>query len=109
MPRYHAEFYHPEMIEEFLREQGFAHLRAKKRGSIVTITSGPQRDPVKHFRVRRDTVHLWCLDMADHRGRWEPTPYREVLKDLLHRVVDSFSWVLSPADENPERTSDPED
>ena len=107
MPRYHAESYHPGQIERFLHERGFTHLRAKKRGSAVTITSGPDHDPVKHFRVRRDTVHLWYLDMADHRGRWERTPYREDLVALLQRVVDSFHWVLSPVAENPERTSDP--
>ncbi len=107
MPRYHADSHHPEMIEDYLHEQGFTHLRAKKRGSVVTITSGPDGDPVKHFRVRRDTVHLWLLDMADHRGRWDRTPYREGLKALLQRIVDSFPWVLSSVSENPERTSDP--
>ena len=107
MPSYHAESFHPREIQEYLHEQGFTHLRAHKRGSAVTISSGPADDPMKHFRVRRDTVHLWCLDMADHRGRWERTPYRESLHVLLQRVVDSFAWVLSPVDENPERTSDP--
>ena len=107
MPRYHAESFHPREIEEYLHEQGYGHLRAKKRGAAVTITSGPADDPVKHFLVRRDTVHLWCLDMADHRGQWERTPYREDLNALLQRVIDSFPWALSPIDGNPEGTSDP--
>ena len=110
MPRYHAESYHPDKVERFLRAQGFRHLKAHKRGAVVTVTSGPSRDPVKHFRVVRDTVHLWILEMADHRGRWERTPYRDTLENLLQAVVESFPWVLGPvAGKNPERTSDPED
>lgn len=107
MARYHADRSHADKIEKYLHKRGFEHLRAYKRGAAVTVLSGPADDPVKHFRVRRDTVHLWCLDMADHRGRWERTPYRESLDVLLQRVVDSFPWVLSPVAENPERTSDP--
>ena len=107
MPRYHAESYNTSSVENYLHRQGFTHLRAHKRGSAVTVTSGPTDDPVKHFRVRRDTVHLWCLDIADHRGRWERTPYRDTLDALLQCVVTSFPWVLSPVAENPERTSDP--
>ena len=109
MPRYHAEADHTRQIEQYLHQRGFCHLRAHKRGAAVTISSGPPDDPIKHFRVRRDTVHLWCLDMADHRGRWERTPYRDQLELLLQLVIDSFAWMLSPVDEYPERTSDPED
>ena len=32
----------------------------------MIVESGPAADPVKHIRLRRDTVHLWCLDVADH-------------------------------------------
>ncbi len=63
----HADSHHPYTVETYLHEQGLTDLRAQKRGAAVTVTSGPSEDPVKHFRVRRDTVHLWCLDMADHR------------------------------------------
>ena len=109
MPTYPAEFFHPETIERHLHQRGLKHLRAQKRGAVVTVTSGPSDDPVKHFRVRRDTVHLWCLDIADHRGRWERTPYRANLDELLNLVVDVFGWILSPVGKNPARTSDPED
>jgi hypothetical protein len=55
----------------------------------------PSTDPVKHFRLRRDTVHLWCLDMANHRGQWERTPYRKYLDELVVLVIETFPWTLT--------------
>jgi len=85
-----------ERVEELLHQRGAAHLRARKYGSAVLVESGPSSDPVKHFRPRRDTVHLWCLDMADNRGRWEPTPFRANLDEPVQTVLDDFPWTLTP-------------
>ena len=104
----HAEFYHPDTVEDFLHERGHTHLRARKRGAAVIVESGPKDDPIKHFRVRRDTVHLWMLDFADHRGKWERTPFRDQLQALLTQVVELFPWTIADYAGNPERTSDPE-
>lgn len=59
---------------QLLHECGAVHLRARKYGAAVLVESGPTHDSIKHFRLRRDTVNVWCLDMADHRGRWEKSP-----------------------------------
>lgn len=91
-----ADPYDAERVEELLHQCGATHLRAHKYGSAVLVESGPVADPIKHFRVRRDTVHLWCLDMADHRGRWERTPFRASLDELVQTVVENFPWVLTP-------------
>lgn len=98
MPARAAETYHCSQIVAFLLEQGFAHLRARKYGTSVIVESGPKDDAIKHLRFRRDTVHLWALDIADHRGKWERTPFRGNLDDALALVVDSFPWVLAPSD-----------
>ena len=72
------------------------HTRARKYGSAVLVESGPVDQPIKHFRVRRDTVHLWCLDMANHRGQWERTPFRANLDELVQTVLGDFPWTLTP-------------
>lgn len=107
MPR-HAEFYHPGHVEDFLHDRGFKHLRARKRGPAVIVESGPKKGAIKHIRVRRDTVHLWLVDIANHRGKWERTPFRGLLDEVLGLVAETFPWVLSDVSENPGRTSDPE-
>jgi hypothetical protein len=108
MPKLKAELHHVTTVQEALHAAGATHLRARKHGAAVIVESGPEDDPVKHFRVRRDTVHLWCLDMANHRGQWERTPFRQGIGDLVLMVLDRFPWTLTPIAENPARTSDRE-
>lgn len=91
-----AEPHHATRVEDQLRRCGGSHLRARKYGATVIVESGPTSNPVKHFRLRRDTVHLWRLDMATHTGRWERTPFRASLDELVGIVVDSFPWTLTP-------------
>ncbi len=102
-----AESHHADRVEDLLHHRGASHVRARTYGSSVIVESGPKADPVKHFRIRRDTVHLWQLDMADHRGRWERTPFRAQLDALVETVAETFPWTLTPIAVDPARTSDP--
>jgi hypothetical protein len=95
------------LLEHFASTDGLAHLRARKRGRVVTVESGPAGDPVPHVRFRRDTVHLWLLEMPDRGGRWEVTPHRDQLERLMGLVEQQFPWMLAAIDENPDGTSDP--
>ena len=108
MSKYQAEAYHPQTVERLLHARQLSHLRARKYGAAVIVESGPPSDPVKHIRLTRDAVHLWLLDIANHRGRWERTPDRGALEALVTLVMDSFPWTLQPIHDYPERTSDPE-
>ena len=96
MAKYSAEPYQATDLREFFHEQGLEHLRVRKYGAQLIIESGPEKDPIKHARFKRDTVHLWKLDMATHTGRWETTPFRGLLDDLRQMLVDDFGWVLTP-------------
>lgn len=108
MPTHQAEPYHAEDVEDALHERGFDHLRARKYGNAVIVESGPKVDPVKHMRLRRDTVHLWYLDFAKHTGKWEKTPFRATIDELLEMVTTQFPWTIADVFGNPERTSDRE-
>jgi hypothetical protein len=96
MPSLPAESYHPDQVKRLLHKAGATHLRVRKHGSALIVESGPPADPIKHFRLRRDTVHLWLLDMADHAGRWERTPFRAPLDDLVSSVLTDFPWTVAP-------------
>jgi hypothetical protein len=41
------------------------------------------------------------LDFADHRGRWEATPFRATLPELVEMAVTQFPWVLANVFEKP--------
>jgi hypothetical protein len=87
------------LLDHFARHEALSHLRARKRGRVVTIESGPKTDPVAHARLRRDTVHLWLLEMPDGRGGWQSTPYRDRYEHLMEVLETQFPWTLSPIDE----------
>lgn len=95
MPKYPAEAHDAADVQKVLRTAGFKHLRARKHGSSVIVESGLASDPIKHFQLRRDTVHLWCLDFAKHTGRWERTPFRAYRDALVEMIVTQFPWTIA--------------
>ncbi len=104
MPKQRAEGSQAREVERFLRRfPELGHIRVRRRSDLLTLESGPTRDPVRHARLRRDTVHLWRLEMATHTGRWQKTPFRDQLEALLELLVSAFPWTLT-ALENPDRT-----
>lgn len=104
MPTLHADQFHPTSVEDILHKRGFTHLRARKYGAAVIVESGPKSNPIRHFRIRRDTVHLWLLDFSLHNDRWEKTPFRAPLRDLVEAVIEQFPWTIAFIEDNPERT-----
>lgn len=62
-------------------------------GAAVIVESGPD-DVYKHLRLTRDGVHVWLLHIANHRGRWEPTPFPDPLDELVTLIADTFPWTL---------------
>ena len=83
-------------MSQLLAARGLHHLRARKRGELVLLESGPLDDPIPHARLRRDTVHRWTLEIATHTGRWEKTGFRGLRNELLDLMLTTFPWVLAP-------------
>jgi len=106
MPKQQAEDSHAKTVERLLHARDFPHLRARRYGATVIVESGPDDDVYKHMRLTRDGVHVWVLHFADRNGRWEPTPFRGPLEELVTLVADTFPWTIQPVHADPERTSD---
>lgn len=88
---------HLRLAREFLRsDQGLKHLRVRRRADLLTIESGPEQDPWPRARLRRVGAHLWTLEMPTHSGRWQATPLRADLTDLLTLLATDFGWALLP-------------
>jgi hypothetical protein len=96
MRKPHADPEDPARVTRLLADRGLRHLRARKRGELVIIESGPEDDPLLHARLRRDTVHLWTLEIATHTGRWERTGFRDLRDKLLDLLVTTFPWIVAP-------------
>ena len=94
MPKFRTERNDANEIEAFLHGRHYRHLRTRHRADLVNIDSGPARVPVPCARLRRVSVHLWRLEMPTHTGRWEITPFRGPLGELLEILVDRFPWAI---------------
>ncbi len=94
--------------DEFSGTEGLGHLRARRRGRVVTVESGPKGDVTPHARFRRDTVQLWWLEMPVRGGKWDRTPFRGSMEDLFDVLKTQFPWSLAAlSSDNPDTTSDP--
>jgi len=97
MAKLAADSSHLDSVVHWIRRHPqLAHLRAKRRGDLITILSGPEKDPIPHLRIRRDTKQWWILEMATHTGRWEPTPIRATILEVLDTALDELGWVFTP-------------
>jgi len=96
MPKPQATVHDAEAVHKYFADRGRKHLRARKYGALVIIESGPLDDPIAHARLRRDTVHLWTLEIATHTGRWEKTDFRGLLDQLLDLLPNTLPWTIAP-------------
>jgi hypothetical protein len=78
----------------FAQTPGCEHIRVRKHGDLIILESGPEKEPVRHARLRRVTKQWWMLEMGIS-GTWEPTPFRAPRRDLLKMLVEKFPWVLA--------------
>ena len=84
-------------VDAFLKRRKLKHIHARKRADSITLDAGTKADPWPRARARRVTTQWWTLDMADHAGRWEKTPFRGPLAELLDILAETFPWILADA------------
>ena len=97
MPPPRADDRDAESLRDHIAQyDGLGHLRVRRRGPLLVVESGPADEPHPHTRFRRDTVHLWRLEMPTHAGAWQPTPHRDQLLRLFDLVATSYGWMLAP-------------
>jgi hypothetical protein len=82
-------------VETFLRRfPELAHLRVRRRAALLTLESGDPSNPLPHARLRRLATKVWQLEMANHMGRWQPTPFHGPRDEILGVLVGNFGWTL---------------
>ena len=79
-----------------LHEAGQTHVRARKRGALLTVESGPEDDPVPHFRLRRLDGREWGLEFPARGTKWDATPFFDKRSALVDAVINDFGWMLQP-------------
>lgn len=82
-------------IERELRAKGYNYLKATARGNHIVIYTEENGEKINRCRLTKLKGDTFILGMADHRGRWEPTPYEGNIKELVSMLTEQFPWVLA--------------
>ncbi len=84
-----------EELHQLLTAQGLTHLDVLSRGRYLVIYSEEGGEKMARLRFGRIDPGRYALDMATHRGVWEPTPFTGTLAELFRLVTEQFGWVLA--------------
>jgi len=84
-----------EKILQLLKEQGIDHLYIQARGDNLILYSLEDEEKNNRVRFTRLSVNKYQLSMADHRDRWEKTPYTGTIPELVEMLIEQFSFVLA--------------
>lgn len=86
--------YQSLFIEKTLKDRGFYHLKVLARGNHLVIYSEYGEDKINRARLTHLGGNIYVLGMADHRGKWEPTPFTGSIQDLVEMLMTQFSFAL---------------
>lgn len=108
MPKPKASDFDLAALRDMLRRQGgLDHLAVRKYGAHLILESQDKDASCKHARFTAVSAQFWTLGLPDHRGKWERTPYRGTLREMLDLTLTSFPWMLAPQSQDWGDTSGP--
>ncbi len=77
-----------------LHAKGLTHLKVTTRASNIVIYSENGNDKENRCRFVQGPRNTYILHMADHKGRWEATPFMGTVDELVELITTQFGWVL---------------
>ncbi len=95
MDRKMANEFASKTILRLLKEQGIEHLYIQARGDHLGLYSLEDKDKINRVRFTRLSVNKYQLSMADHKSRWEKTPFTGTIPELVDMIIEQFSFVLA--------------
>ena len=82
-------------VQNKLQERELYHLSVDKRGANIVVYSSGENGKENRCRFTYIKTGLFVLNMANHSGRWEATPFEGSLDELLEMVIEQFPWTFS--------------
>ena len=82
-------------VDALLARKGYAHLKARYRGKLLTLESTDKDgNTYPHVRFRRKSVHRWYLEMPV-KTKWEMTFFEGTIEELITMLSQQFEWILT--------------
>ena len=84
-----------DVIEKRLKAEGYNYLKTAARGAHIVIYTEENGEKINRSRLTKLKDDKFMLGMADHRGKWEPTPYEGSIAELISMLIEQFPWGLA--------------
>jgi hypothetical protein len=82
-------------IENELHKKGFYHLSVRIHGKNLVIYSEEEGEKINRARLTRINSQTYQIGIADHRGKWERTPFLGTLSEMLTMLTEQISFALA--------------
>ncbi|HUW65575.1 MAG TPA: hypothetical protein VMW83_12965 [Spirochaetia bacterium] len=82
-------------VAQLLTDKGLNHLKVLARGDHLVIYSEDDGEKTNRARLTCIGLDSFQLGMADHRGKWEATPFQGTLPELVEMLTGEFSFTLT--------------
>ena len=82
-------------VEKILQENQMDHLLVTVRGTNIVVYSEYEKQKENRCRFTQARANSYIMNMANHSGKWEATPFEGSLEELLQMVIEQFPWVLT--------------
>ncbi|QQK76250.1 hypothetical protein HUG15_12240 [Salicibibacter cibarius] len=83
-------------LEEALEQQGLTHLNVRKHGNHLVIYSVEDGERVNRARLTKVSTQYYQLGMANHRGKWESTPFKGIMEEIIDLLINDFAFAIAP-------------
>jgi len=82
-------------VSQLLKDKGLHHLNVLARGDHTVIYSEDDGEKINRARLTYIGHDSFQLGIANHRGKWEITPFQGTLPELVEMLTGQFSFILS--------------
>lgn len=82
-------------IAALLEKYQLRHLKVSGRGRHLVVYDEYQGEKMPRVRFTRIGQDRYQLGIANHRGKWEPTPFTGSISELFDTLIRELSWLLT--------------
>jgi len=84
-----------QKLLDSLHQKGYSHLKVAVRGQhLVIYSTSPEGDKFNRIRFSPVSSTEYQLGIANHKGRWEATPFAGTLSELTKLLTEQFGFWL---------------
>jgi hypothetical protein len=87
--------YDTQEIADLLEKHQLRHLKVYGRGRHLVVYDEYQGEKMPRVRFTRISSSQYQLDIANHRGKWEFSPFTGSISELFDTLIRDLSWVLA--------------